>query len=68
MESNSIKHLKVLICQTKPVFKKKSENIDRIRVSLMKYNKEDNIDLVMFPEMAFTGYNFKDKDHIMEET
>jgi len=31
---------------------------------LEKYSREDEIDVVLFPEMAFTGYHFKDKEDI----
>jgi predicted amidohydrolase len=50
------------------VFKKKKDNIERIRVSLQKYTDKDLIDILMLPEMAFIGYNFKNAEHILEET
>lgn len=52
------KHLVALLCQNKPEFKKIKENIERVSKSMEMYNKESKLDIVMFPEMSFTGYNF----------
>lgn len=35
------------------------KNISRAEGFLKKYSKDDEIDVVLFPEMAFTGYHFK---------
>lgn len=32
----------------------------------MRYNKNDKIDILMLPEMALTGYTFKDRDDIKD--
>lgn len=63
-----VKEIKALLCQIKPVFKQKKQNLERIKKSLERYTSKDGFDIVMFPEMAFIGYNFRDPEHIMEET
>ncbi|KRW99769.1 Carbon-nitrogen hydrolase [Pseudocohnilembus persalinus] len=40
------------------------KNIERINVSLANYSKKNKLDFVIFPEMALTGYNFFDKEHV----
>jgi predicted amidohydrolase len=52
------RNLKALLCQIKPIYKNKTATIQRITVSLEKYSKKDQFDLILFPEMAFSGYNF----------
>ena len=52
------RNLKALLCQVSPIYKNKIATIERIAVSLNKYSQDDHIDLVVFPEMSFTGYNF----------
>ena len=52
--------LTVLLCQTKPIHKETKTNLSRWKSLLSKYSYHDNIDIVMFPEMAFTGYTFSD--------
>ena len=32
----------------------------------MKYNKNDKLDVILFPEMAFTGYTFKNREDIKD--
>jgi len=56
--------LKVLVCQLNPRFKDIDYNIKRAEVSLSKYTDKNELDVVLFPEMAFTGYNFKSKEDI----
>ena len=70
MESTSTenKALKVLLGQLNPVFKRKQENLSRVAKSMERYGEQDGLDLVMFPEMAFVGYNFKNREHIIDET
>jgi protein N-terminal amidase len=43
---------------------KPEENIERMKKSLDSFKKEENFDIIMMPEMAFTGYNFKSKEEI----
>ena len=57
-EQPSRRNIKALLCQIKPTYKNKIATIQRITVSLEKYSKKDNFDIVLFPEMAFSGYNF----------
>lgn len=52
--------IKALLCQINPIYKDKTKTIQRVQISLEKYSEKDKIDVVLFPEMAFTGYNFKD--------
>lgn len=59
------KTLEVVLCQTSPTFKYKSSNIARFKLKMAKLQPEDDIDIIVFPEMAFTGYNFKDKQDAM---
>jgi predicted amidohydrolase len=47
-----------LLCQISPIYKNKIATIERIGVSLQKYTKHDKLDIIVFPEMSFTGYNF----------
>ena len=55
------KSIKAMLCQTRPQLKKKIENIQRVQVSLKNYSIDDKIDIVMFPEMSFVGYNFENQ-------
>lgn len=50
----------MLLCQLAPVLRKKAQNIARARKSLQIYSSKDGIDVVLFPELSFTGYNFRD--------
>ena len=43
----------------------KKENIDRFDKHLQQYTPADRIDIVVFPEMSFTGYNFENAEEIM---
>ena len=52
--------MKALLCQIHPLFKRKKENIAKFDEHLQFYANDDNIDIVLFPEMTFTGYDFKD--------
>ena len=62
MDSNqkdeSKKTIKALLCQLSPFQKDKGKNVERMSISLEKYSKDDHIDLVCFPELAFVGFNF----------
>ncbi len=55
------KHFKSLLVQNLPIYNQKTQNIKRMQVSLEKYSPKDGFDVVVFPEMSFTGYNFKDQ-------
>ena len=56
--------LKVLACQLNPKFKDIDHNLKRAEVSLSKYTDKNELDVVLFPEMAFTGYTFKSKEDV----
>lgn len=55
------KHIKVLLSQLSPTFKNKKANIERASSSLALYSSKDAIDIILFPEMSFVGYNFRDQ-------
>lgn len=44
------------------------ENIKNIKEKLEKYTVEDKLDIVLLPEMAFTGYNFENREDIKPYT
>jgi len=52
--------LNILLIQYNPKHKQKEENIKHLTQLLEKYDDSHNIDLVIFPEMALTGYVFED--------
>jgi protein N-terminal amidase len=56
--------LNVIIVQYCPVPRQVDQNIKKIEFLLSKYTSEDEIDIVLFPEMAMTGYIFDDKKDI----
>ena len=60
MEGENIKErsVKALLCQVKPVVGDKRATLKRIGVSLEKYSRKDELDLICFSEMSFTCYNF----------
>ena len=62
MEPEHKKPLNALLCQLKPLLKQKQQNLQRAKTSLQLYKKENHLDIIIFPEMSFTGYNFKDAD------
>lgn len=33
--------------------------------TILKYTKNDKIDVIMLPEMAFTGYTFKNAEDVL---
>lgn len=53
-----MKDIKILVCQVNPFHKNAKNSIDRIERSMKIYTSKDKIDLIMFPEMSFIGYNF----------
>jgi len=61
---DSPKIIKALLIQYYPKFKDIESNISTLTNFLSKYTKEDNIDLIIFPEMALTGYIFDDLNDI----
>ena len=62
MSSNS--YLKVIIVQNNPVYKNISKNIEILNDYLKDFTAEDKIDVVLFTEMALTGYFFDSKEDI----
>ena len=64
MKSESPRTLKVCSLQYKPVYKdidKSSQIADKL---LSGFSEEDGFDVILLPEMAFTGYKFDDKEDI----
>jgi protein N-terminal amidase len=62
--SHNSKHLNVWILQFGAVYKDKEKSIQKADELLKKYSLKNEIDIVVLPEMAFTGYKFKDKEDI----
>lgn len=56
--------IKTLICQLDAKFKDPASNMKKLEVSLSKYKASDQIDVLLFPEMVFSGYHFKDAQDI----
>ena len=56
--------MKVVIVQNNPVYKNIPENIKYLTETLKGFSEKDKIDIVLFTEMAFTGYFFDSKDDI----
>lgn len=54
-----------MLCQVKPFYMDKETSIDRVSASLEKYSALDHLDVVCLPELAFTGYNFEDKQEAL---
>jgi len=38
------------------------KNINKVKLSLLKYNKEDQLDVIMFPECSFSNYCISKED------
>jgi protein N-terminal amidase len=60
--SSEVRNLKALLCQISPFHKDKKKTIDRVRASLKMYSEKSKLDIVLFPEIAFPGYNFKNHE------
>ena len=62
----SSNQLNVLLAQFSPEYGKLQTNMEKAAVSLKQYNKKSKLDLVVFPETAFTGYIFNSKLEIAD--
>ena len=56
--------LKVVIVQNNPIYKNISKNIEILNDMLKSLSEKDKIDIVLFTEMALTGYFFDSKEDI----
>ena len=56
--------LKVILVQNNPVYKDINQNIKYLTESLKSFSEKDKIDIVLFTEMALTGYFFDSKEDI----
>ena len=56
--------LKVVIVQNNPIYKGIKENIKNLSEMIFKFSEKDKIDVVLFTEMALTGYFFDSKEDI----
>lgn len=54
--------MKIRLCQTNPIFFDIRSNIKEA-IEIIENAKESNIDLVVFPELALTGYFVKENYH-----
>ena len=52
--------IKCLICQLDAKIKDPAANMKKLTVSLEKYSDKSKIDVLLLPEMVFSGYHFKD--------
>ena len=62
--SSKSKTLKVCLLQFKPVYKKIKKSMKIADNLLSEYSEDDNIDVLLLPEMAFTGYKFDNRKDI----
>jgi predicted amidohydrolase len=53
-----VRKVKALLCQISPFHKDKERTVERVRKSLQIYNPSSKLDILLFPEIAFVGYNF----------
>ena len=60
-----LRSLKVVCVQYSPELKQLEKNMKTVEEMLKKYTKEDAIDVVLLPEMAFTGYKFDDIEDLL---
>ena len=56
--------LKVIIVQNNPEYKNIKKNIEYLTDTLKNFTENDKIDIVLFTEMALTGYFFDSKEDI----
>ena len=56
--------MKVILVQNNPEHKNISKNIQTLKEYLKDFSENDQIDLVLFSEMALTGYTFDSKEDI----
>ena len=61
---NKKSYLKVVIVQNNPIYKNIPENIKNLTEMIKPFSKNDKIDIVLFTEMALTGYFFDSKKDI----
>lgn len=54
----------MLILQFESAHKNPATSVERAETIISKYSEEDEIDIVILPEMAFTGYLFDSREEI----
>jgi protein N-terminal amidase len=64
MKDNTKNHIKVLCIQFEPKYKDVKSNISHLEQMLSKYSEKDDIDIIIFPEMALSGYIFDNAQDI----
>lgn len=64
MKDNTKNHIKVLCIQFEPKYKDVKSNISHLEQMLSKYSEKDDIDIIVFPEMALCGYIFDNAQDI----
>ena len=62
--ANNNLHLKIVNCQVDCKYKDIDHNIQKAEASLASYTDKDELDVLILPEMAFTGYYFLDREDI----
>ena len=63
MESSS--KVNVVLVQSNPKLKKVKKNIKKVEELLPKYSKTSEIDVIVLPEIAFSGYVFDSEEEII---
>mmetsp|Transcript_38054 Transcript_38054/g.36430 ORF Transcript_38054/g.36430 Transcript_38054/m.36430 type:complete len:81 (-) Transcript_38054:620-862(-) len=64
MESNQSLNVKIMCLQIYPAHKNIEKSMLKADQLLEEFDAKDNIDILILPEMAFTGYKFTDKEDI----
>ena len=57
-------YMKVILVQNNPEYKNISKNIETLKDYLKDFSEKDEIDIVLFTEMALTGYFFDSSEDI----
>jgi protein N-terminal amidase len=65
-QQQSNRNIKALLCQISPFYKDKIKTINRIKISLERYSPKNELDILVFPEMSFLGYNFENFEDALQ--
>jgi protein N-terminal amidase len=66
MQNGGKSNLNAIIVQYQPIYKNVEANIIKLEKMLSQYTTNDKIDIVIFPEMALTGYIFQNIEDISD--
>lgn len=59
--------MKAVCCQIDSSKGDTESNINRIEKSLEIYSEKDQLDIILFPELAFTGYFYLLKGYLFKD-